>query len=511
MRFLIRTDGDPRIGGGHVMRCLTLAEAARARGHDVAFVTAVSPGSMAERIRAAGFGAVPVLPVAHDPAADPRAPVHAGWLVAPWEEDARITAEAVAKVGTDWVIVDHYGLDDRWAARVRRGRPELRIMALDDLDDRALGADIVLDQTRLSGVRQNAGPAQLTGPDFALLRPEFAAAREAALARRGGSVARVLVAPGMGDAVGLVPLALTALDGFPSLRIDVAMGSASQSRTAVEARPDVVLHLDATDMAALMTAADLCIGAGGMTGWERCCLGLPAVAVAVADNQVPALNGLAEAGAVVALTLDAARSGSLREAVAVALKKAPELSAAAARLCDGKGADRVLDALEGGFRPVTEADALLLFDWRNRPAIRAVSHNKDALVWEEHVAWLNRALTRDDAIYRIWTEGGRDIGHASARDTGDGVWQWSFYIGAADAPKGAGGRMMAAFARHLFARPDAVSIRAEVVAGNTQSESLHRRLGFRQTDAAGGTLVFTLTRCDHEARLGLAMEGHQDG
>ncbi len=515
MRFLIRTDGDLRIGGGHVMRCLTLAAEARRRGHDVTFVTAGTPGTMADRIRSEGFAVTEVAPVSHDPAADPMAPAHAGWLAAPWQTDAEFTARTAQAFGADWVVVDHYGLDARWAGKLRRVRPDLRILALDDLDDRPLGADLVLDQTRLDGARRYPGPAQMIGPDFALLRPEFASAREGALQRRGGPLKRVLIAPGMGDAAGLAPLALDALVGFPDLAIDVVMGSGSQSRAEVEAkvagRHGAALHLDATDMAGLMTAADLCIGAGGMTSWERCCLGLPTVAVAVADNQQPALAGLAGAGAVIALDLETARNGALEPAIARAIAEASTLSSAASRLCDGAGAVRVTDALEGAFRPVTKGDARLLFDWRNRPDIRAVSLNTGELVWDDHVNWLERALARADALFLIWSEGGRDLGHASARDLGDGTWQWSFYIGAEDAPKGAGGRMMASFARTLFARPGVDALRAEVVADNPASAALHRRLGFRETGRDGGALVFTLTRCDHEALLGLGNEGQRDG
>ncbi|WP_347312321.1 UDP-2,4-diacetamido-2,4,6-trideoxy-beta-L-altropyranose hydrolase [Defluviimonas sp. SAOS-178_SWC] len=515
MRITIRADGNPTIGGGHVMRCLTMARAARGRGHEVAFVTAVGAGSFAGRISAEGFTVAGIEPRAHDPSADPEAPAHAGWLVTPWEEDAAVTAAAVAGQGADWLVVDHYGLDARWTGRVRAAMPELRVLAIDDLDDRALGADLVLDQTRMGGgSRRHSGLANLTGPDYALLRPEFAAARPAALSRRGQPVRRVLIAPGLADAAGLAPLALDALKGRPELSVDVVMGAESQScgavATRIAGREGAALHLDATDMAGLMTRADLCIGAGGMTGWERCCLGLPTVAVAVADNQRPGLRGLSEAGAVVAMGLEDARMpGALTRAIGHAIETAQNLSVAAARLCDGQGAARVLDALEGRFRPVTEADARLLFDWRNRPEIRAVSLNRDELDWAKHVEWVRAMTRRTDGEWLIYAEGGRDLGHASARDTGDGTWQWSFYIGEADAPKGAGGRMTAAFLRRLFAQPSVRAIRAEVVPGNAASEALHRRLGFRcVSEPDAGVLVFVADRCDVRGRMGLPEEGH---
>lgn len=511
MRLLIRVDGSPRMGGGHVMRCLTLAEAARGRGHAVQFVTVAAPeGDMVPRIRAAGFAATALAPCDSWPT-DPEAPPHRHFLSLPWEDDALLTAEAVLAMAPDWLVWDHYGLDARWVNRVRAAGPTtMRVMAIDDLDDRPLGSDLVLDQTRLPPVTYRyPALAALTGPSYALLRPEFAERRTAALARRGGPVRHVLVAPGMADAAGLAPLALQALAAFPDLTAEVVMGAASQSAAEVAVLaahdPRVTLTLDATDMAARMAAADLCIGAGGMTTWERCCLGLPTVAVAVADNQRGTLDALATAGAAVTLGLDDARQpGRMAAAVAAAAAQAGQIAARAAALADGLGAARVIDVLEGRLRPVTEADAETLFQWRNRPAIRAMSLTQDPLDWATHVDWLARAATRDDGLWCIYAEGGRDLGHVNARREGK-TWHWGFYIGAEDAPKGAGRRMLAAFLRALLARDDFEVLTAVVKPGNAASEALHRGFGFRP--AASETpelLAFTLSRCELAQRYAFA-------
>ena len=152
MRLLIRADGDARIGGGHVMRCLALACAAQEAGHVAVFITATGPGHMADRIAQAGCEviALPAAPVAPDPLG----PAHAHWLTAPWQADAALTADTIARLNPDWLIWDHYGLDARWV-QAARGSSLLRVMAIDDLDDRPLGSDLVLDQTRITpGARQ---------------------------------------------------------------------------------------------------------------------------------------------------------------------------------------------------------------------------------------------------------------------------------------------------------------------------------------------------------------------
>lgn len=495
MRLLIRVDGDARMGGGHVMRCLTLAGAAAKRGWEVSFVTSAYSAGMGARIRAAGFHTAPVMEGEVPP--DEQAPPHAHWLRADWQSDAAATGAEAARCRADWLIWDHYGLDARWVDAVREFRPEIRVLALDDLDDRALGSDLLLDQTRLDhAARHHPVTCAMTGPDYALLRPEFAESRPASLARRDGAVRRVIVMPGMMDAAGLAPMALNALRNFPDLQAEVVMGRGNQSADAVAAlcaeNPMWTYTPEPPDMAACMVAADLCIGAAGMTGWERCCLGLPTVAVAVADNQRPSLQGLADAGAVVALTLENAQS-ELPDAIRRAMADTAAMSARAATLCDGGGADRVLDAMDARLRPVRETDAQTLFDWRNQPHIRAVSLDQSELVWDEHLDWVRGVVTRDDGLWMIYREGGRDLGHVNARPDGDGLWKWGFYIGAPDAPKGAGTRMLAAFLDHLQGR-GIHDIGAEVRVENAPSIALHRKLGFVVQGAErAGVLAFCLT------------------
>ena len=129
------------------------------------------------------------------------------------------------------------------------------------------------------------------------------------------------------DAAGLAPAALQAIDGT-GLQAEVVMGSASQSLLPVQKmianRADWSLSLDANDMADRMLRADICIGAGGGTAWERCCLGLPSIAVAVADNQRDGIDLLAKAGAIVPATID-----RIAQALETALAIAPTLSAQA--------------------------------------------------------------------------------------------------------------------------------------------------------------------------------------
>ncbi|MEH6835067.1 MULTISPECIES: UDP-2,4-diacetamido-2,4,6-trideoxy-beta-L-altropyranose hydrolase [Falsihalocynthiibacter] len=509
MRLLIRTDGDTIIGGGHVMRCLTLANEATERGHHVEFVMAARLNTMSQRVRDSGFKVHDISP-SSPPPHDPAGPAHSNWLATSWQEDARATAEAAQKLGPDWIIWDHYGLDARWTHEVRSATYTAQFMAIDDLDDRALGSERVLDQTRMSETaRLNPADATLTGASFALLRPEFAALRPTALAGRNDTVTRILIAPGMVDGSGLAPLALRALAAFPDIEVEVVMGSSSQTVIEVETllatRPKATLALDADNMAERMARADLCIGAGGMTSWERCCLGLPAMAICTADNQKAVLDALDRAGAVTALSLEQARNPNiLHHALIRTISKCRNMSKAAAGLCDGLGAGRVMDVLEAKLRPMELGDTQTLYDWRNQSHIRAASLDTDELVWSNHESWMRKTLRGNEGLWMIYSEGSRDLGHVNAQIVAGKTWSWGFYVGAENAPRGAGLRMLATFLKVLFDRRDVTALEAKVRVENTRSIALHKRFGFRQIGVDDPqVLAFRLDRCDVKLAAGI--------
>ena len=102
-------------------------------------------------------------------------------------------------------------------------------------------------------------------------------------------------------------------------------------------------------MAQLMAEADLAIGAGGSTSWERCCLGLPALLVALADNQVDIAKALDSAGACIYLgTKETANTLTIQRTMTNLLdarKQLEKISQCASSLVDGIGLERVCQKL----------------------------------------------------------------------------------------------------------------------------------------------------------------------
>jgi UDP-2,4-diacetamido-2,4,6-trideoxy-beta-L-altropyranose hydrolase len=291
----IRADASIQIGSGHVMRCLTLAEALRERGAAVHFICRNLPGHLGGVLADQGY---PVhwlpAPVAAGTAL-PAHTAHSAWLGVPWTEDAEQTRERLAGwPEIDWLIVDHYALDRAWESRMR---PLVKgIMVIDDLADRPHDCDLLLDQNLYEDMDQRYGglvPADcrlLLGPRYALLRPEFREARQT-LRQRDGGVRRILVFFGGADPSNETAKALRAIQRLerPEIAVDVVVGAANPHRAEIEALCAALLnarfHCQVDNMAELMARADLAIGASGVSTWERAALGLPALVVTVAENQ----------------------------------------------------------------------------------------------------------------------------------------------------------------------------------------------------------------------------------
>ena len=329
-----------------------------------------------------------------------------------------LDAAALAKrwpAGCDVLVVDHYSLDSRFESSCRGWAAS--IVAIDDLADRPHDCDLLVDATpaRIAGEYASLTPANalvVTGTEYALLRPEFVAAREAALARRAATekVQRILVSLGLTDLHGFSEDVVRALLRMNStFLIDVVIGVTAPSKEALERlatqEPRLCVHVAPTSMASLIAAADLAIGAGGTTSWERCCLGLPTVLIILAENQRLTGRRLQEAGAAV---LAPGTSGQDISDVVGQLvndrRSLQNMAAAAALLVDGRGSERVGLAISGlvagprdsakgvNIRPATLGDSRRVWTWRNDSESRENSRSRDLIAWTDHASWFARRL-----------------------------------------------------------------------------------------------------------------------
>lgn len=328
-KVLFVADAGASVGGGHVMRCLTLAAALERAGGQCAF--AATPEATAVLDGFAGPDIVRLPAPGGDPAALCLA-----------------AAEAGRAWGAQFAVLDHYGAGPAEDAVLRAAAG--RLLAIEDLRRRR-ECDLLLDSSLGRFESDYPGVQALVGPDFALVRLEFAARRKSVLARRlkAGPARKVLVSLGLTDVGAITGRVVDAL--LPVLgqqQIEVVLGPGAPSLAAIKALasqdPRIGLHVGSKDMAHLIAAADIAIGAGGSSAWERCTLGLPTVTLILADNQRENTAALASAGACLSVEVNGHLPARLKEAF-VALASAPavraRMSLAAADLCDGLGAERV--------------------------------------------------------------------------------------------------------------------------------------------------------------------------
>jgi UDP-2,4-diacetamido-2,4,6-trideoxy-beta-L-altropyranose hydrolase len=418
VKVAIRADASIAMGTGHLVRCMALAGELMDLGAQVHFITRPDTGEFHKRLSGAGFR------------------VH---LLSSASADEPIMEVATFLGASDawgWLVVDHYGIDQTAHAQ---WRPLVKnIAVIDDLANRHHDCDVLIDQnySALHGERyQGLVPPdcrQLLGPHYALLRPAFGEARQRALATSAGGgdpasshsrVRRLLVSFGGSDPANISGLALAALSQLrlKGIQVEVLAGAANphyeQLLAMCAAEPDWQLHTHIDDPSAIMERADLVIGAGGGTTWERCCLGLPAIVIGLADNQHANAGALAADGYQVYMG-DAGRVSeeSIAGTVRVLIENAHwrrHLGSRCRSLVDGRGAQRCARVLAGGgvgLRRAQDFDCLSVLAWRNAPENRENSLDPKPLGEAEHQRWYAATLSNPDRELLIAESDGDAVG-----------------------------------------------------------------------------------------------------
>lgn len=429
MNIAIRVDASLRIGSGHVLRCLTLATTMRSAGATVVFVCREHRENLFNQIRMHGFSVLSLPLIESDDPLDGRGsePEQISLLMEDYEADANQTIDAIERWGEiDWVVVDHYALDVRWEKKMRKVAAHL--MVIDDLANRMHDCDLLLDQsyilemeTRYEG-RIPAHCMKLIGPSFALLRPEFIRARKV-LGGRRNVVRRVLVFFGGMDLTNETEKAIYALKKTrqSGVKVDVVVGVENPHRDEISALcaafPSFYYHCQVGNMAELMSSADLSIGAGGGTMWERCSVGLPSIVISVAENQRKNCEAVAQAGGILYLGDSEVVSIELLSSALEVACSSPYLLASIGEtgwaLVDGHGVDRVVGVIIKrpiDLRRAAEDDCEQIYNWRNSEEVRSFSGDSAVIPYDKHIQWYKNILVDSNRIILIGELAGEAVG-----------------------------------------------------------------------------------------------------
>lgn len=285
--IIFRVDGSIEIGTGHVMRCLTLAHRFKKEGEQVAFICRGTENDCIELIEQQDFFVYEL-------------PSYEGslwtYVADYWKKDAEETIEILRQYSVEKLIIDHYSIDIKWEKVVRPFTKE--IMVIDDLANRQHDCDTLLDQnfylnmeTRYDGLIPHTATL-LLGPSHALLREEFIEAKNQ-IKSFNGRVERVFIFFGGSDPTNETEKVLSAIIPIIeryNLEVDVVVGNNNPKKKQIKeislTCDQIHFHCQINNIAELMAKADLAIGAGGATVWERTFLFLPSMVISVAENQL---------------------------------------------------------------------------------------------------------------------------------------------------------------------------------------------------------------------------------
>ncbi len=490
LKIAFRVDASSQMGTGHFMRCLTLAENLKKRGTQIRFISRDLPAHLQTMLQNKAIELVALAKNINDVITDDLA--HSHWLGCSQTEDALATLQALADKNWDWLVVDHYALDARWEKKLRE--KVKKILVIDDLADRQHDCDVLLDQNHYAYMETRylgKVPTQcqlLLGAGYALLRDEFQQKREQ-IKPRQDAVKRILVFFGGVDADNYTGLAIAALSeiDISKIQIDIVIGAGHPYREQIKVASvehGFNCHIQTDKMAQLMAEADLAIGAGGSATWERCCLGLPTLAICMAHNQQKQLADAALAGWLYSPEIK--KDLKQLQTHITALIENSYLRELISHNCiqavDGRGILRVISSIENShieMRRAKSEDSENIFQWRNHARIRAVSNHTGLIGWSEHQKWFSSVLSDSKRALLIgWI---KEVPVGVVRfDVQNNEAEISIYLVPDGSFAGQGKNLLKSAERWFAANFPAVSqIKANVLGENIPSHKLFTALGYQ--------------------------------
>lgn len=481
MRVAIRADASSPMGTGHLRRCLALAQALADCGAQVIFVCHPLDGAAATLLKEHPFACA--------------------WLPASARPDSAADAATALKAfDPQWVVVDHYDLDSAWHEAIRN-RLHCRIAVIDDLANRPLAPDMLVDPNFHEDHCQKyqavlkPGVKMLAGPRYALLDPVYARSARYQFSERVCSIGIFMGGSDPVDACGTALRACREVAGFAG-PIEIVSSRLSPHyellQQACSALPPTTLSTDLPDLAAFFARHDLQIGAGGGATWERCCVGAPTIACLVASNQLSTLPHLEAQGVLLWAHAGDDLKQSIGEAVTQLLhapKRRKDMAERSVRMVDGRGAARVAAVLVGSHlcalqvRAATAADAQLLLDWANDPVVRTHAFNPALISPHGHATWLDERLANPDRCRIFIAEAPNGIPVGQVRfERCDEDWEIGYSVDAAFRQTGQAHRLLGSAITALREAVDVKRVLGRVKRDNVASARVFQRLGFDQQE-----------------------------
>jgi UDP-2,4-diacetamido-2,4,6-trideoxy-beta-L-altropyranose hydrolase len=363
MLVAFRTDASVDQGTGHLMRCLVLANELRDRGHNCVFMTQPFLPPLVSQIRNEGHKVILINPGLHQNLVYQNKNLYLTWLGRSLDNDAFETYSKILEITPDVLVVDHYAIDYEWMKYF--SELGVRKVVIDDLANRNHLCDILIDQNYGRSVEDYkyfvpSKTTILAGSEYVFIKDDFREIRSSALHERTLRKAnRINICMGGMDKDNSTQDVLEVLQNITWLKnwnVDIILRSSSPHARGIKAFSEKMLlqttvHFDSENVADLFSLADLAIGAGGVTLWERCCVGLPSLLLTIADNQFSAAQAMSQTEAI--KYVGDIRQSNWTNKLSSSLEKLgnepdtlKRMSQSASAICDGLGLKKVCDRIE---------------------------------------------------------------------------------------------------------------------------------------------------------------------
>tara|TARA_R110002096_G_scaffold25004_4_gene78626 strand:+ start:7623 stop:8657 length:1035 start_codon:yes stop_codon:yes gene_type:complete len=327
-KIAFRADANQTIGAGHLMRCLALAKAARDLNVESEFLLGETDENWSALVRDSGFQVRWIDPLV----------------------DAEETASFANSHQADWIVVDGYDFDGDYFTKLKEGS-HFMVLAIDDCFDRGvLPVDVVLNGNPYANESHYPDYHEevllFTGSEYSPLSPEFAASRKRAATQTNDSP-KILITFGGTQSDAVVIEALDALVDAGVKGNVLVMGKFTATDEKIAGYiPNLSIEKRAFSdhIVEIMIDSDFAICGGGSTSLQLACLGVPCIALPIAENQTMLIKYLEGKGAIA--TPMGSRL-SLADTVTQLMDptRMREMSVAGSSLIDGLGSERIIRRL----------------------------------------------------------------------------------------------------------------------------------------------------------------------
>ena len=492
MKVVFRVDASGEVGFGHLSRCINLAEVLRSRGNKVSFVCRDDEAKSFRALEDRLFATVLL-------------PNLAGGEPVNQQEDAQQTIQALQGERPNWLIVDSYTLDKNWEQHLR---PHVaKIAVIEDLSDREHDCDLLLDQNyseRSAESFEKFVPNTcelLLGPRFALIGEQFRKLRESKL-KPTPELKRVFVFCGGSDPQNLTQQVIDEIScsELGNVAVDVVVGAQNKTfdrGAALKSNVNIEIHDAGGEFARIMSTADLAIGAGGTTSWERMCLGIPSIVVSIAENQNSACEKLGREGLINYLGSQSSLTlGAIRNAVVEANSRIAALFDQIERgqmLVDGRGCERVAEVMcpsdesKLAVRLAKPDDCIEFFNWANDPAVREQSLSTTTIQWLDHKKWFSEKISSRSSEMHVMEADGLPVGQVRFEKSA-AVAEINYSLDKIVRNRRWASAMLE-MAMKMFGQKCSSTLRARVKSSNAKSSAVFKQLGFSEAPSQDPSLL----------------------